>query len=246
VPRRTSAAPKHRASGLRTAPPASPAAAPAPAVPARHRASRRAVPWRLGVAVAVTGAAVATTGAATTGVLPLAAEAGDGGAARTGALDLSPATTSAVSSATAAALRERGETQVSRSDRRTPVDPRKAALLGNESRSGGQVSRTEEIGGGDPRSIAQALLPQFGFGADQFPCLDALWTKESGWDVHADNPTSSAYGIPQSLPGEKMATVGADWADNPATQIRWGLGYIKASYGNPCGAWAHSQSYNWY
>ena len=135
---------------------------------------------------------------------------------------------------------------MSRSDRRPAVDPRKAAVLRNESTSGGQLSRTEEVAGGDPRAIAQALLPEYGFASDQFGCLDALWTKESGWDVHADNPTSSAYGIPQALPGSKMATAGADWADNPATQVRWGLGYIRASYGTPCGAWAHSQSYNWY
>jgi hypothetical protein len=143
-------------------------------------------------------------------------------------------------------LRDRGTSQVSRSDRRPAVDPRKAALLRNESTSGGQVSRTEEIAGGDPRSIAQALLPEYGFSSDQFSCLDALWTKESGWNLHADNPTSSAYGIPQALPGSKMATAGADWANNPATQIRWGLGYIRDSYGTPCSAWAHSQSSNWY
>jgi hypothetical protein len=224
VPRRTSYAPKHRA----------------PRAPfARHLGKP------LGIALVVTGAAAATMGATASGVLPLAAQADDR-AARTEPVDLSAATSSALTTAQAEALRERGTRQVSRSDSRTAVDPRKAALLRNESRSGGQVSRTEELGGGDPRAIGRLLLPQFGFGADQFPCLDALWTKESGWNVHADNPTSSAYGIPQSLPGEKMATVGADWRDNPATQIRWGLGYIKASYGTPCGAWAHSQSYNWY
>jgi hypothetical protein len=200
---------------------------------------------RVGITLAVTGVAAATMGATATGVLPLAAPTDDG-VVRTEALDLTAASALALTPARAAALRERGDTQVSRSDRRAAVDPRKAALLRNETRSGGQVSRTEEIGGGDPRSIARALLPQFGFGSDQFSCLDALWTKESGWNVHADNPTSSAYGIPQSLPGEKMASAGADWATNPATQIRWGLGYIKARYGTPCGAWSHSQSYNWY
>jgi hypothetical protein len=193
----------------------------------------------------VTGAAATTMGATATGVLPLSADSG-GSDARAEALDLTAAATETLSPAQSAALRERGDGQVSRSERRTAVDPRKAELLRNESRSGGQVSRTEELGGGDPRTIARILLPQFGFGADQFACLDALWTKESGWNVHADNPTSSAYGIPQSLPGEKMAAAGADWVDNPATQIRWGLGYIEARYGTPCGAWAHSQSYNWY
>ncbi len=189
---------------------------------------------------------MATTGAAATGVLPLATQTADSGSDRGGALDLTAASADALTPARAAALQDRGKTQVSRSAARTAVDPRKAALLRDESRSGGQVSRTEELGGGDPRAIAQALLPQFGFGSDQFSCLDALWTKESGWDVHADNPTSSAYGIPQSLPGEKMASAGADWEDNPATQITWGLGYIQARYGTPCSAWAHSQSYNWY
>jgi hypothetical protein len=90
------------------------------------------------------------------------------------------------------------------------------------------------------------MLPQFGFSADQFSCLDSLWTKESGWNAHADNPSSSAYGIPQALPGSKMASAGADWATNPATQIKWGLGYIRDSYGSPCAAWGHSQAYNWY
>ncbi len=184
--------------------------------------------------------ALATSGAAASSVLPGRPGAG------TPATDLSVAAATPLSPTASAALRSRGEGQASRSDRRAAVDPRKAALLRNESRSGGQVSRTEELGGGDPRTIARVLMPQFGFAADQFGCLDSLWTKESGWDVHADNPTSSAYGIPQALPGSKMATAGADWVDNPATQIRWGLGYIEAVYGSPCGAWAHSQSVNWY
>lgn len=140
---------------------------------------------------------------------------------------------------------ERGGT-LSRSDRRTEVDRTKLAALSDEAESGGQVTRTEDLGGGDPRQIALALMPQFGFSSDQFSCLDSLWTKESGWNVSADNPSSSAYGIPQALPGEKMATAGADWATNPATQIKWGLGYIRDSYGTPCSAWAHSQATNWY
>jgi hypothetical protein len=134
----------------------------------------------------------------------------------------------------------------SRSDRRTDVDRTKLEALSGEAESGGQVTHTEDLGGGDPRQIAQAMLPEFGFSSDQFSCLDSLWTKESGWNVSADNPSSSAYGIPQALPGEKMASAGGDWATNPATQIRWGLGYIRDSYGSPCSAWAHSESYNWY
>lgn len=99
---------------------------------------------------------------------------------------------------------------------------------------------------GDSRSIARSMLSSYGWGDDQWGCLDSLWQKESGWNHLAMNPSSGAYGIPQSLPGSKMATAGADWQTNPATQIRWGLGYIQGRYGSPCGAWAHSQANNWY
>ena len=98
----------------------------------------------------------------------------------------------------------------------------------------------------DPRVVARQLAALRGWGATQFSCLDSLWTKESGWSHTADNPSSSAFGIPQALPGSKMATAGPDWRTNPVTQVRWGLGYIAASYGTPCAAWAHSRSNNWY
>jgi hypothetical protein len=84
-----------------------------------------------------------------------------------------------------------------------------------------------------------------GWGTDQYDCLVALWNRESGWRYNAYNASSGAYGIPQSLPGSKMASAGADWETNPATQITWGLNYI-GRYGNPCGAWAHSESSGWY
>jgi hypothetical protein len=98
----------------------------------------------------------------------------------------------------------------------------------------------------DPRSAARAMLGEFGWGQSQFGCLDTLWQRESGWDPAADNPTSSAYGIPQALPGSKMASAGADWQTNPLTQMRWGLGYIDSRYGSPCGALEHSERNNWY
>jgi hypothetical protein len=82
--------------------------------------------------------------------------------------------------------------------------------------------------------------------ADQFGCLNRLRSKESGWDPSARNPSSGAHGIPQALPGGKMASAGSDWRTNPATQIRWGLGYIDGRYGSPCAAWRHSQRNNWY
>ena len=85
----------------------------------------------------------------------------------------------------------------------------------------------------------------YGWGDDQFACLLSLWNRESGWRVNAAN-SSGAYGIPQALPGSKMASAGADWQTNPATQIAWGLGYIAGRYGTPCGAWDHSESNGWY
>jgi hypothetical protein len=132
----------------------------------------------------------------------------------------------------------------SRSDRRTSVDAVKKSVLNQD--SGGQVTETEDLTSQDPRTIARAMLADFGFGDDQFSCLDSLYMSESGWNIHADNPSSSAYGIPQALPGSKMASAGPDWEHNAATQIKWGLGYIKSSYGTPCGAWSFKQGHNWY
>ena len=100
----------------------------------------------------------------------------------------------------------------------------------------------------DPRAAAQAMLGDFGFDQGQWSCLDNLWHGESGWNFKAENASSGAYGIPQSLPASKMATVGADYRTNPVTQITWGLQYIKSSYGTPCGAWGawQSRSPHWY
>lgn len=100
----------------------------------------------------------------------------------------------------------------------------------------------------DPSSaqgIALAQLITLGLGATEFDCLVSLWDRESHWNVSAAN-ASGAYGIPQALPGSKMASAGADWATNPATQISWGLSYIVDRYGTPCGAWAHSEDVGWY
>ena len=93
---------------------------------------------------------------------------------------------------------------------------------------------------------AELAASSYGWGSDQFQCLDKLWQKESGWNYQAYNASSGATGIPQSLPGSKMATAGADWQTNARTQVTWGLGYIKGAYGSPCSAWSHSQAVNWY
>jgi hypothetical protein len=99
---------------------------------------------------------------------------------------------------------------------------------------------------GSAKGYAYGAVAARGWGEDQYNCLVSLWNRESGWRVNAMNSSSGAYGIPQSLPGSKMASAGADWETNAATQIDWGLGYISGRYGTPCGAWAHSEDAGWY
>ena len=96
------------------------------------------------------------------------------------------------------------------------------------------------------QAVAKVLMGSYGWGESEYSCLHSLWTRESSWNYQAKNPSSDAYGIPQSLPGDKMASVSSDWATNPVTQITWGLGYIAGRYGSPCGAWAHSEATGWY
>lgn len=186
-----------------------------------------------GVAVAATGIAVASgvvsSGSLTTDGAAVALSAGH--------------TTERL---TPAELAARERTQVSRSsgDRVAAAEQLKAHNL--DDTTGRAVTHTEDLSHADPRTLAQALMPQFGFSPTEFSCLDALWNSESGWNLHADNPTSDAYGIPQALPGTKMATAGPDWANNAETQIKWGLGYIRSSYGTPCAAWAFKQGHGWY
>ena len=99
---------------------------------------------------------------------------------------------------------------------------------------------------GSPQQIAEQMLSQFGWSSSQFSCLQPLWALESGWNIYASNPSSGAYGIPQALPGSKMASAGPDWQGDAATQIRWGLSYIQGTYGSPCAAWSHEEADGWY
>jgi len=99
---------------------------------------------------------------------------------------------------------------------------------------------------GSPQTVAHALLLRKGWSGSQWTCLDALWSRESGWNTYATNSSSGAYGIPQALPAWKMASAGSDWHTNPITQIRWGIGYIASKYGTPCVALSHSNSYGYY
>jgi hypothetical protein len=95
-------------------------------------------------------------------------------------------------------------------------------------------------------AIAYNMMGSFGFPpSTYYNCLYNLWQRESGWVYDAENP-SGAYGIPQALPGLKMASAGPDWQTDPATQIQWGLGYIKEQYGNPCNAWDFEEANGYY
>jgi hypothetical protein len=205
----------------------------APAEPAVKRKVKRSVLF--------SGIAVASTGVAVSGGLSLGHAKPESATA---------ALAASHPEASAPAVVDRTTTSVSRSasrgverTARPHVDRTKAEVLSQD--SGGQVTVTKSLASGDPRDIARAMLPEFGWSQSQFGCLDSLFSRESGWRTTAANP-SGAYGIPQALPGSKMASAGSDWRYNPETQIRWGLGYIAARYGSPCGAWGHSESHGWY
>jgi hypothetical protein len=133
----------------------------------------------------------------------------------------------------------RASTPLSRSSGREDADRTKG-----KQRDSSKSQSEDDLSDADPREIGLALLPEYGFSTDQFSCLDALYVSESDWRVDADNPTSSAYGIPQAL--TSMHDLPAGYMTSAEVQIRWGLEYIKDSYGSPCSAWEFKQSNNWY
>ena len=124
------------------------------------------------------------------------------------------------------------------------ADQATAAAAAAAAAEAGAVPTT--YSGEDPRSLAKPLVAAQGWSDSEYQCLVLLWNRESQWNPYAENASSGAYGIPQSLPGSKMASAGADWRTNPITQINWGIGYIKGRYGTPCSAWAHSNAVGWY
>jgi hypothetical protein len=114
-----------------------------------------------------------------------------------------------------------------------------------------RVSRSRSYGftapqSGSNRSIGRKMAAKHGWNGVQWDCLNNLWQKESGWSTRSSNSSGTAWGIPQALPGSKMKSAGSDWRTNPATQIKWGIGYIDNRYGTACKAWGHWQSHNWY
>lgn len=124
-----------------------------------------------------------------------------------------------------------------------------AAAQARAERERSSAARSRSLQGGSPaanRALGMQMCAERGWSATQCNDLGTLWERESGWSASAHNPSSGAHGIPQSLPGSKMASHGSDWATNPRTQIAWGLDYIAGRYGNPSAALAHSNSVGWY
>lgn len=201
-----------------------------PPEPAFKRSIRKSMTY--------SGVAVAATGLAVTGGVAMKDQAPADSAAEMIAAEQAERTDGPVDPA---AVRER-DTEVSRSDRRTSLDKEKAL----EQTSGGQVTRTEDLADQDPRDVALQLMPEYGLSQAEFDCLDELWVSESDWDMHADNPMSTAYGIPQALTGGTHDDLPADYMTNPVSQIRWGLQYIRDSYGSACSAWEFKQANDWY
>ncbi|WP_296664604.1 G5 domain-containing protein [Demequina sp.] len=141
-----------------------------------------------------------------------------------------------------------GGVEVSRVETLTvTVEPATDEVIAVGTRTAPAVPAVSTVSPGTARAIGQQMAADmYGWTGDQWSCLSALWQRESGWNPNAHNSSSGAHGIPQALPGSKMATAGADWATNAATQIKWGLGYIKGRYGTPCNAWNHSETKGWY
>jgi hypothetical protein len=131
------------------------------------------------------------------------------------------------------AARKKKEEEASRSGTRSAAPPAYPAPASCDVYSGN-------------RKTGCTLMVAAGFGLGQMPCLEKLWSKESGWNPLAHNKSSGAHGIPQAVPGDKMAAYGPNWYSDATTQIKWGLNYIKGRYKTPCGAWSHSQNTGWY
>ncbi|GHE24590.1 transglycosylase SLT domain-containing protein [Kitasatospora indigofera] len=109
----------------------------------------------------------------------------------------------------------------------------------------GSVVAPTVAGATTPASSAKALAAQI-VPANQLASFNQIVAHESSWNVTATNASSGAYGLVQALPGSKMASAGADWKTNPATQIKWGLNYMNERYGSPNAAWAFWQTHHWY
>jgi len=232
--------------------------------PAKHRAERAPKAFTLPKIPAVTlPAAFSTPVAKRLLVASSIAVAATGVAVSTGVAgagnddaQLTSVVVASGSQATSSDISADRTQEASRSlDRTALAQTAKTAALSTD--SGTAITQTADLvkeikasGGGsvEPgtlKAVALKLMPSYGLSPSEFSCVDRIWTQESHWNPHAANP-SGAYGIPQAVPGSKMASVGADWQTNPTTQIKWGLGYIKNRYGTACNAAAFKFSHGWY
>jgi Transglycosylase SLT domain len=135
-------------------------------------------------------------------------------------------------------------------ERRAKEEARRKAKQAAKRKAAEQrAARARALRGGTPaqnRALGMQMCRDRGWSASQCDDLGRLWQRESGWNHRASNGGSGAYGIPQALPGSKMASRGGDWRTNPRTQIAWGLDYIQGRYGNPSNAWGHALRTGWY
>jgi transglycosylase-like protein with SLT domain len=121
----------------------------------------------------------------------------------------------------------------------------KAAKARQEAASRGDARASFPVQASYSVAEVQAMARQI-VGSNQYMCFSNIVTRESGWNYTATNAASGAYGLVQALPGSKMASAGADWRTNPATQIKWGVNYMNSRYGSPCGAWSFWQVNHYY
>ncbi|MCI1219619.1 MAG: G5 domain-containing protein [Bifidobacterium sp.] len=136
-----------------------------------------------------------------------------------------------------------------------PID--KVILVGTGTRSssapaGGATKSTPAPAGigttvpaGAMQQWAHDYMLSNGYSEADFSATVFIISHESGWRVNAMNP-SGAYGLPQALPGSKMSSMGADWATNYQTQLRWFWGYCAGRYGSVQGAYSYWLSHHNY
>ncbi|MFJ7909489.1 transglycosylase SLT domain-containing protein [Kitasatospora sp. NPDC096204] len=208
------------------------------------------------VASAATAALAIPQAGNTTGAAPVAAVSADGrpvtepgqadaaaAAAAAAAADAQAAQEAQAKAEADAAAQAQAEAQAqaqaqAQADAKAQADAEAAASRSQERQN---LNSAPAAYSGTPQQIAAQIVP-----AGQLQCFSNIVYRESSWNPLAVNASSGAYGLVQALPGSKMASAGADWRTNPATQIKWGLDYMNTRYGSPCAAWSFWQAHHWY
>ena len=139
-------------------------------------------------------------------------------------------------------------TQISEQVVQEPVDKivQVTVQVSNRSTMASRNLGASSASAAEAQAYARQRCAAYGWSENDYYNLVSLWNKESHWNMYAQNRYSGAYGIPQALPGSKMASAGSDYLTNYQTQVNWGLSYIKGRYGNPTVALYHSQATGWY